>query len=319
MKVSRGFICSIQRAAIDNEDHFLRRGLLRRDTIRRLEEEHEESAACVAMYENRVADVYRGHGVLKDEIAVGNVLPLPELDDGAMRRGTLDVHLVQFGLNIVNRQTGVDVDFDRDVVAGPRALGGDRRCDARRVGNLARARNAAFERIRCHRAGDVARSDDHRKCEAIQSVAEGQTLDVRDLDFDPVARKDIRDGLCEDVWTLLIEQTRGFARLARRVVDALCFLARFDDPFHHAAADVHGHRVDRCILRKRECIHGLDGCAEGIPKLLGDGHAGDEPGDVRDGVRVLQRACAERSVVAVHGVQAAFRGRCREGGVREQK
>jgi len=226
--------------------------------------------------EHRVFDPAAGHSVLEDEILVGDDGLVAQFDDCLSWVGTVDRHIVGAGFQVIDRDTRIQVDLDGDIVPRARAFRRNGRSEARRV------RHAA--------ARHVARRHHHRKIERIDAGFVRHSLDVSDLDLYGGARKDIGDGLGEDVGTLLIEQGCDAAGAAGLLVDLACFIPRFNEAADGAVSDLHGHIVDRGIGRQREGVDGLDLFGEGVVKLLGDGDACQRTGNANLHVSVAQRA-----------------------------
>ncbi len=277
---------------VDNEDELLRRDALGGDAVGRLEDEGEEAAALVVVREERVLDLPARDLVGEDEVAVRDLVALREPHDGAVRRGALDLDLVERRDHLLDGQAGVDRDFERDVVAGTTA-GRHRRYDLRRL-------RAALRR------GHVAPADNHRKDEAVGAVLVRERLDVGDDDLDARAREDVGDRLREDVRPLLFEQARDLARRSRRLVGGSRLLALLDLGANDAVADAHRHAVDRRAVREREEVDGLDRSVEGVLELLGDGHARDEAAHVGLHVGMFERARAARRAFTIDGFEPAL-------------
>jgi len=108
---------------------------------------------------------------------------------------------------------------------------------------------------------------------------------------------DVAHRLGEDVGAFLFEQRRRHPGGEGQFVDLPRRGALLDHPHDPPRADDHGHLIDRRLVRQREYVHRLDGFLERVGEGLGDPDAGDEAGDLRLDVGVLQGTLDDRAVL----------------------
>ena len=172
-------------------------------------------------------------------------------------------------------------------------------------------------------ARDVARPDDHRERVLRDAVLALDQFDGGDAHPDRGARLDVRDRLREDVRTLLLEQARDDAGLARLLVDRLrdrAFLdLALDDLLARRALHDHRHAVDRRAVREREGVDGLDRARERIGVGLLDDGARERPGDLDRHIGAAKRTHAERIAIAVDGLERAAFGDLHDSGVCDRR
>src|SRR5699024_2095860 len=106
---------------IEHEHEFLWRNLLGGHAVRWLEYESEETSFVGAMCEQCILNRRTRDIVTKYEVFVRNRRFVFETQSGAVSVWTLNVRGVSFGIDRINDQTGVECDFERDVVAAPHA------------------------------------------------------------------------------------------------------------------------------------------------------------------------------------------------------
>jgi len=230
-----------------------------------------------------------GHRVAHDEVAVG--------DRGLVRqaevcRGTppLDLHLVKLGAQVQDGAAGLQGQLQRDVVSGPGAFGGDRRGDARGVRNLPGVGRPARALATLRVTRDVAGSHHHREDERVEAVLPGQDLGVADGDVHGGPGFDVGHRLGEDVGALLVQKRGHVPLLAGLLVDAPGLVAGFDQAADGPLPDLHLHVVDRCVLRQRERVEGLDLVLARVVEVLGHRDRGHQPRDMGLDGGVLQGA-----------------------------
>src|SRR5262245_36044058 len=115
---------------------------------------------------------------------------------------------------------------------------------------------------------NVTFTNHHREGPLISSVFILQRLNVTDRDPDFLAGHDVGNGLREDVWPFLIEQTRNFTHLLRTVVSGLGLFTAHDLSFNRALADDHRHVVNGRCLRQRKGVDRFNLVGKWIGELL---------------------------------------------------
>ena len=128
---------------VDHEHQLLRRDVLDGEALGRLQNHGEEATLVGLMREDGVFDLCPGDLVAQDEVLIWKHRLLLERRYRAALRGAVESDLVGLGDKAVDRHAGIDGNLNGDIVPRARALGRDRRRDARGVGGLIGIRGPA--------------------------------------------------------------------------------------------------------------------------------------------------------------------------------
>src|SRR5258708_6323613 len=154
-----------------------------------------------------------------------------------------------------------------------------RRTDAGGIGYLARVRYGALLRRRSWRARNITRSDRTRESKFVRARFILQQLNDGKGDMNFAAWGNIRHRLSKDIGALLVQQRRGMACVACRIVDLARFLALFDYRLDLSLAHLHGHPVHGAVMGQGEYIDGFHGVRQDVFILLRHFNAGNKAAD----------------------------------------
>src|SRR5687768_14479721 len=187
---------------------------------------------------------------------------------------------MRFRSEVVDCQSRIEADVERNIMSGSHAGGRWLRSDSRAVWNLI---GIWCKTIAGLSAGGVTRnvsgSDNHRKNKLVSSILVFQCLNItnRDLDFFP--RKNVCDRLGEDIWSFLVQQAGHLSTCFRSFINSLCLLAWQDFSTHNAITNQHGHVVNRGVVWQRKDVDSFNLFLERIFKVLCDDYARQKAAD----------------------------------------
>ncbi len=123
-------------AAVDDKAHLFRRGLFRRDALRRVQHHCHEPATIVHVRKYRVGNLFLGYGILEHEIAVRDFLLVLQRHHCLFRCWPVDGDLVQHRFQRLHRHARVQRNGERNVMTRARTLRRYGRRDVLRVRHL---------------------------------------------------------------------------------------------------------------------------------------------------------------------------------------
>ena len=192
----------------------------------------------------------------------------------------------------MDRDTGVDLDVDREVEPRAHSLAG--------IGKRIVAPHAVGACGGQPRRGVVTLADDGGEQVFVDTFVVVEQFDGAQPHAHVFARHQIGHGLDEDIRPLLLEK-RGLAPfVASRIVNP----ARLFTPANLTADDAQARAqfelVDRRLVAQRKRVDRFDRMGERVGKGLLDHRACDEPRDLDAHLGALQRHLARAAVVEPH-------------------